>query len=108
MGLGLFIFDVVLTFGIVAHYCVGARWPTGALFMQNITLWACPWTLSVAAVQAGGLQHGGTRAGSLSGGALSDGVRFTKLGRAVAVRHRINRRLRQQSGNTGCKLCCYR
>ena len=28
----------------------------GELFMQNITLWwACPWTLSVAAVQAGGL-----------------------------------------------------
>jgi hypothetical protein len=65
MGLGLFIFGVVLTFGIVARYCVGARWPTGALFMQNITLWACPWTLSVAAVQAGGVQHGSTRAGSL-------------------------------------------
>ena len=45
-----------LTFGIIAHYCAGARWPTGELFMQNITLWwACPWTLSVAAVQAGGL-----------------------------------------------------
>ena len=30
--------------------------PNGTLFMQNITLWwACPWTLSVAAVQAGGL-----------------------------------------------------
>jgi hypothetical protein len=55
-GLGFFIYGVFLTFGIVAHYCVGARWPTGALFMQNITLWwACPWTLSVAAVQAGGL-----------------------------------------------------
>ena len=55
-GLGLFIFGVFLTFGIVAHYCVGARWPTGELFIQNITLWwACPWTLSVAAVQAGGL-----------------------------------------------------
>ena len=55
-GLGLFIFGVFLTFGIVAHYCVGARWPTGELFMQNISLWwACPWTLSVAAVQAGGL-----------------------------------------------------
>ena len=55
-GLGVFIFGVFLTFGIVAHYCVGARWPTGELFMQNITLWwACPWTLSVAAVQAGGL-----------------------------------------------------
>jgi hypothetical protein len=55
-GLSLFIFGVFLTFGIIAHYCVGARWPTGVLFMQNITLWwACPWTLSVAAVQAGGL-----------------------------------------------------
>jgi hypothetical protein len=55
-GLGLFIFGVFLTFGVVAHCCVGSRWPNGELFMQNITLWwACPWTLSVAAVQAGGL-----------------------------------------------------
>jgi hypothetical protein len=55
-GLGLFIFGVFLTFGMVAHYCIGARWPNGELFMQNISLWAaCPWTLSVAAVQAGGL-----------------------------------------------------
>jgi hypothetical protein len=55
-GLGLFIFNVFLTFGIIAHYCAGARWPTGELFMKNITLWwACPWTLSVATVQAGGL-----------------------------------------------------
>jgi hypothetical protein len=55
-GLGLFIFGVFLTFGIIGHYCGGARWPTGELFMKNITLWwACPWTLSVAAEQAGGL-----------------------------------------------------
>jgi hypothetical protein len=55
-GLGLFAFGVFLTFGIIAHYCAGARWPNGQLFMQNITLWwAGPWTLSVAAVQAGGL-----------------------------------------------------
>ena len=55
-GLGLFLFGVFLTFGIIAHYCIGARWTTGVLFMENITLWwACPWTLSVAAVQAGGL-----------------------------------------------------
>jgi hypothetical protein len=55
-GLGLFIFGIFLTFGIIAHYCAGSRWPNGVLFMQNITLWwACPWTLSVAAVQAGGL-----------------------------------------------------
>jgi hypothetical protein len=55
-GLGLFLFGVFSTFGVIAHYCVGARWPNGALFMQNISLWwACPWTLSVAALQAGGL-----------------------------------------------------
>jgi len=55
-GLGLFIFGVCLTFGIIAHYCVGSRSPNGEVFMQNITLWwACPGTLSVAAVQAGGL-----------------------------------------------------
>jgi hypothetical protein len=50
-GLGFF-----ASFGIIAHYCVGARWPTGQLFMQNISLWwACPWTLAVASVQIGGL-----------------------------------------------------
>jgi hypothetical protein len=55
-GLGLFVFGIFLTLGIIAHYCVGSRWPNGEIFMQNITLWwACPWTLSVAAVQAGGL-----------------------------------------------------
>jgi len=55
-GLGLFIFGVFLVFGIIGHYCSGARWPTGEVFLKNITLWyACPWTLSVAAVQAGGL-----------------------------------------------------
>jgi hypothetical protein len=55
-GLGLFIFGVFLVFGIIGHYCGGARWPTGEVFLKNITLWyACPWTLSVASVQAGGL-----------------------------------------------------
>jgi hypothetical protein len=38
-GLGLFIFGVFLTFGIIGHYCAGANWPTGELFMKNITLW---------------------------------------------------------------------
>jgi hypothetical protein len=28
-GLGLFLFGVFLTFGMVAHYCHGAQWPTG-------------------------------------------------------------------------------
>ena len=55
-GLGLFAFGIFASFGIIAHYCVGARWPTGQLFMQNISLWwACPWTLAVASVQIGGL-----------------------------------------------------
>ena len=31
-GLGLFIFGVFPTFGIIAHYCSGSRWPTGELF----------------------------------------------------------------------------
>ena len=34
-GLGLFIFGVFLTFGIVAHYCVGARWPTGGTSLSG-------------------------------------------------------------------------
>jgi hypothetical protein len=55
-GLGLFVFGIFLTFGIIAHYCVGASADNGPQFMKNVTLWwACPWTLSVAAVQAGGL-----------------------------------------------------
>lgn len=55
-GLGLFLFGVFLTFGIIGHYYVGARYPTGDEFMHNITLWfACPWTLSVAVLQVGGL-----------------------------------------------------
>jgi hypothetical protein len=27
MGLGLFLFGVLLSFGIIAHYCVGANCP---------------------------------------------------------------------------------
>ena len=50
VGLGLFVFGIFLTFGIIAHYCVGASVDNGPQFMKNITLWwACPWTLSVAA-----------------------------------------------------------
>ena len=46
-GLGLFVFGIFLTFGIIAHYCVGASADNGPQFMKNVTLWwACPWTLS--------------------------------------------------------------
>ena len=56
LGLGLFIFVVVLVFGIIAHYIAGARYPTGDMFIHNITLWfACPWTLSIAVIQVGSL-----------------------------------------------------
>ena len=53
-GLGLLVFGLFLGFGIIGHYIVGARWPTGHEFMGNISLWfACPWTLSVYTIQAG-------------------------------------------------------
>ncbi|MCA1546797.1 hypothetical protein I6F36_08245 [Bradyrhizobium sp. BRP19] len=55
-GLGFFVFGLFLTFGIIGHYCVGASADAGELFRRNVTLWwACPWTLSVAIVQGGGL-----------------------------------------------------
>src|SRR5215470_4073440 len=55
-GLGLFIFGILLIFGPIAHYCVGANHPTGEAFLHNVSLWfACPWTLAVAVMQAGGL-----------------------------------------------------
>lgn len=55
-GLGLFVFGLFLTFGVIGHYCVGASADAGELFKRNVTLWwACPWTLSVAVVQGGGL-----------------------------------------------------
>lgn len=86
-GLGLFIFGVFLTFGIIAHYCIGARWPNGVLFMQNITLWwACPWTLSVAAVQAGGL------------GMVAIGLTLMTAAQVLPSRH-------YEAGSTALWLC---
>jgi hypothetical protein len=55
-GLGLGIFGLLLSFGVIAHYLHGARHPTGEEFLKNIGLWfACPWTLSVYAIQVGSL-----------------------------------------------------
>ena len=55
-GFGLGIFGLVLSFGIIAHYLHGARHSTGEEFLKNIGLWfACPWTLSVYAIQLGSL-----------------------------------------------------
>jgi hypothetical protein len=55
-GLGLLVFGIFIGFGPIAHYVVGAQYPTGDIFMHNVTLWfACPWTLSVYVVQGGAL-----------------------------------------------------
>jgi hypothetical protein len=55
-GFGLGIFGLFLSFGVIAHYLHGARHPTGEEFLKNIGLWfACPWTLSVYAIQLGSL-----------------------------------------------------
>ena len=36
-GLGLFVFGIFLTFGIIAHYCVGASADNGPQFMGECT-----------------------------------------------------------------------
>ena len=55
-GLGLGLFGIVLSFGIIGHYIRGAQYDTGHEFLHNVGLWfACPWTLSVYAIQAGSL-----------------------------------------------------
>jgi hypothetical protein len=75
-GLGFFVFGVFLTFGVIGHYCVGASADAGELFKRNVTLWwACPWTLSVAIVQGGGL------------GMVALGLSSLAAGRAGASAH---------------------
>lgn len=70
-GFGLFIFGLVMSFGVVGHYMVGSRWDTGTEFLKNITLWyACPWTLSTAVVLIGAV------------GMIAIGVAYATLGRA--------------------------
>jgi hypothetical protein len=71
-GFGLFIFGLVMSFGMVGHYLVGARYPTGDEFLKNITLWyACPWTLSIAVVLIGAV------------GMIAIGGAYATLGRAA-------------------------
>jgi len=53
-GLGLGLFGVLISFGIIGHYVRGAQYDTGHEFLHNVGLWfACPWTLSVYAIQLG-------------------------------------------------------
>jgi hypothetical protein len=73
-GLGLLVFGIFIGFGIIGHYVIGANHETGEMFMKNVTLWfACPWTLSVYAVQAGAL------------GMIVIGTMFIALGRTFSI-----------------------
>ena len=70
-GFGLFIFGLVMSFGVVGHYMVGSRWDTGTEFLKNITLWyACAWTLLTAVVLIGAV------------GMIAIGAAYATLGRA--------------------------
>ncbi len=71
-GFGLFILGLVMSFGIIGHYIVGARYPTGEAFLKNMTLWyACPWTLSTAVMLIGAV------------GMIAIGGAYATLGRAA-------------------------
>src|SRR5262249_49784862 len=55
-GLGLGVFGILIGFGIIGHYIKGAQYEIGHEFLHNVVLWfACPWTLSVYAIQLGSL-----------------------------------------------------
>src|SRR5215813_11860636 len=85
-GLGLLVFGIFIGFGIIGHYIIGAQYDTGHAFMENVTLWfACPWTLSVYAVQAG------------AAGMILVGTMYIALGRAFSIS--------SQYGQIGLWLC---
>src|SRR4249919_163823 len=72
-GFWLLLFGFLMSFGMVLHYVVGARWDTGPEFLKNVTLWyACPWTLSTAVVIGGAL------------GMISIGTVYAMLGKMVS------------------------
>ena len=53
-GSWLVLLGMVMSFGMVMHYVVGAQYDTGEQFLKNVSLWyACPWTLSTAVVLLG-------------------------------------------------------
>ena len=55
-GFSLLFLGFLMSVGMVLHYVVGAQYPSGHDFMNNVTLWwACPWTLSTAVVLGGAL-----------------------------------------------------
>jgi hypothetical protein len=74
-----------MSFGMVLHYVVGARFDTGPEFLKNVTLWyACPWTLSTAVVIGGALGMIAIRTvyamlGKMVSGARVEGLEMTAL-----------------------------
>ena len=67
------LFGFLMSFGMVLHYIVGARYDTGPEFLKNVTLWyACPWTLSTAVMIGGAL------------GMIAIGTVYTMLGKMVS------------------------
>jgi hypothetical protein len=84
-GFWLLLFGCLMSFGMVLHYVVGARWDTGPEFLKNVTLWyACPWTLSTAVVIGGalGMIAIGTvyaMFGKMVSGARVEGLEMTAL-----------------------------
>ena len=89
-GLGLLTFGMLMSFGIVGHYIVGARWPTGELFLKNIRLrYACPWSLSTAVVLIS------------AGGMIAIGGAYATLGRGAPQDVTTSR------GRVACAICCW-
>jgi len=75
-GFWLLLLGFLMSFGMVLHYVVGARYDTGPEFLKNMTFWyACPWTLSTAVVLGGAL------------GMITVGTVYAVLGKMVSGAH---------------------
>src|SRR5438045_1606674 len=55
-GIGFFLFGLLMGFGVLIHYLIGARYTTGNDFLARMTLWfGSPLSLSATYLQVGGL-----------------------------------------------------
>jgi hypothetical protein len=85
-GLGLLVFGIFVGFGPIGHYMIGAQYNNGPMFLKNVGLWfACPWTLSVYAIQGGAAVM------------IALGAMYVALGRVFAIP--------EGSGRPGFYLC---
>lgn len=93
-GFWLVFLGFVMSFGMVLHYVVGARYDTGQEFLKNVTLWyACPWTLSTAVVLGGSL------------GMVAIGAVYAILGKMSSPAPATTRHLRLRRGRRRDLLC---